>query len=497
MGSDAIGDKAMERTVQMNSATRGAVLIVSGLFAAGAFAEPEVTIQGFGWVQTGRIGNATDTLRFNYNKNWMQTAATQITANVVIDGHWDGSLGIGAGQEHPMQGSTQDARQLHVNIATYITQARITWSLGDRRDPRLSATFGYFPFNYNPEIKNLGLYLLRGPVYPGTLVSGFETKETLPIANFLGTHLHGALGPTRHDVIFSSETEVKPLFDYSLAYIFRHQTGEAFGYGAGVNFHHLLPVYPWATNPRDGNQFTFTDSSAVKDPIDRLYFYVDPDNPADTTWLSNQGTKLTAFFRFDPKPFFSGGGFGKNDLVLYGEAGLIGVRDYKGIYGNRFQRMPIMAGFNLPAFGFLDNLSLEVEYYSSPYKNDLTELQTNLAPTPVSNRTNKFRPRLLDSGYVLASGDTLRASRTVVAQTGGKVFEDVLWGDPYDVTSLHKDDWKWSLHLAKTVMGNIRFSAQVANDHFRPVGTGTTPTYFSIFSTLDDWYWMTKLTYFF
>jgi hypothetical protein len=37
----------------------------------------------------------------------------------------------------------------------------------------------------------------------------------------------------------------------------------------------------------------------------------------------------------------------------------------------------------------------------------------------------------------------------------------------------------------------------VANDHFRPVGTGTTPTYFSIFSTPADWYWMAKLTYFF
>jgi hypothetical protein len=465
--------------------------------APSASAYPEINIQGFGWVQTGMIGNATDTLRFNFNHNWMQTAATQITANVLVDDHWDGSLGIGAGQEHPMQGNTQNARLLHVSIATYITQANFTYTHGDRRHPGFSATFGYFPYNYNSDIKNLGLYLLRGPVYPGTLISGFETKETLPISNFLGTHLHSSLGNTDHDLIFSSETENKPLFDYSLAYVFTHRPGESFRYGAGVNFYHLLPVYGFAANPRDPNQFTFTPDKDVVDPIDRNYFYVDPANPSDTTWLSNQGTKLDAFFRFDPKSFLPDLGFGKDDMLFYGEVGLLGVKNYKGIYDNRFQRMPVMGGFNIPAFGLLDNLSLEVEYYSSPYKNDLTELQTEMSPTPVSNRSNNFRPAKLDSGYVTAKGDTLRAARWVVSEKNGKVYEDIAWGDPYDVTRLHKDDWKWSLHFAKTVMGHIRLSGQVANDHFRPVGTGTTPTYFSIFSTMDDWYWMTKLTYFF
>src|SRR5882757_250506 len=111
---------------------------------AAAIAKPEITIQGFGWVQTGMIGNATDTLRFNFNHNWMQTAATQITANVLVDEHWDGALGIGAGQEHPMQGNTQNARLLRVSIATYITQADFTYANGyaegDRAHPKFSAT---------------------------------------------------------------------------------------------------------------------------------------------------------------------------------------------------------------------------------------------------------------------------------------------------------------------------------------------------------------------
>lgn len=478
---------------------RKLILPALALFVTAAAADdkPAISIQGFGWVQTGMVGNATDTLRFNYNRNWMQTAATQITVNAVFNDRWDASLGIGAGQEHPMQGSTQDARQVHVNIATYITQASFTYTVGERGHSPFAATFGYFPYNYNPDVKNLGLYLLRGPVYPGSLVSGFETKETLPIANFLGARLHSSLGKIRQDLLFSSETENKPLFDFSLAYILHHDVGEAFGYGAGVNFYHLLPAYGWATNPRDKDLFTFTDDKDVVAPIDRQYFYVDPAAPTDTTWMSHQGTKLNAFFRFDPKAFFGGSSLGRNDLLLYGEVGLIGVKNYKGIYADRRQRMPVMMGFNLPAFGLLDNLSLEVEYYTSPYKNDLTELTTNYSPTPVSNRTNKFRPDTLEAGTVLSTGETLTAPRIVVSQVGGKTFEDVLWDDPYDVTAMHKDDWKWSLHFAKTVMGHIRLSGQVANDHFRPVGTGTTPTYFSIFSTPSDWYWMGKITYFF
>ncbi|MDB5051580.1 MAG: hypothetical protein JWO30_4651, partial [Fibrobacteres bacterium] len=119
-----------------------AILGLAGLLAAAAFAKPEINIQGFGWVQTGMIGNATDTLRFNFNNNWMQTAATQITADVIVDEHWDGALGIGAGQEHPMQGNTQNARLLRVSIATYITQANFTYTAGERGHAKFSATFG-------------------------------------------------------------------------------------------------------------------------------------------------------------------------------------------------------------------------------------------------------------------------------------------------------------------------------------------------------------------
>jgi hypothetical protein len=478
------------------------LILAGGFCAADVFSDPKLTLHGYGWVQAGRIMHTGDTLDYNYSKNWMQSAATQITANMSFSDNLEGYLGIGGGQEHLMQGNATSARLVHIRFATYITQASFKWHSRDKEDPDLALTVGHFPYIYNTDVKNLGLYLLRGPVYPNALVSGFEAKETLPIANFLGTQFHARTGPITHDVLFTSETEFRPLFDFSLAYIAKHKVSESFNYGAGVNFYHLLPVYDRITNPRSDKIFNFEDSATaadLKSPIERNFFYVDPVSK-DTTWFSHQGTKLTGFFGLDIKKLFDFPGFGANDLILYSEVGLIGVKNYEGIYSNRMHRMPMMVGLNLPTWGLLDNLSLEVEYFKNPYKNDVNELQTLLSPLPTSNRTTHIEKVTLDSGYVLANGDTLRAVRNVV-KANGSVREDIAWGDPYDYTGLHKDDWKWSLHASKTILGHIRFSGQVANDHFRPAGIdsefGLSPTYFTAFSTLKDWYWMSKITYFF
>jgi hypothetical protein len=60
-----------------------------------------------------------------------------------------------------------------------------------------------------------------------------------------------------------------------------------------------------------------------------------------------------------------------------------------------------------------------------------------------------------------------------------------------------QDDWKWSLHGAKTIKNHIRISGQIANDHFRTGGTQFSNTYETAFTTLKDWYLMAKLSYFF
>jgi hypothetical protein len=157
----------------------------------------------------------------------------------------------------------------------------------------------------------------------------------------------------------------------------------------------------------------------------------------------------------DPKVMFGFGQelFGKQDLVLYSEVGVFGTKDYRKYYADILRRMPVMVGFNLPAFGFLDKFSLEVEYYASKNMADYGKAETSYSWVP---RTEP-------------SVDNAR------------------------------DDWKWALYFSKVVQSHIRLSGQVANDHLRMFGPPDIGfvSYAETLTTPKDWYWMLKATYFF
>ena len=307
-------------------------------------------------------------------------------------------------------------------------------------------------------MKNLGLYLTRGPVYPGLIVSGFETKYTRPLANTLGLWVHHRSGPFEQNLILNSETETFPLFDISPAYIVSMKLGDAFRIGAGINMMHLLPVDARLTSP-DTLATDGSDDGINGEPYSRTNIYVDTVSH-DTTFLSFAGTKIMANFSFDPKAFFSSARLGQEDLRLYGEVAVLGLNTsaaYNAVYGDLGRRMPVMFGFNFPMFRLLDHLSLEVEWYGARFKDDLSRYQASTgnfySPLPVANQAG---------------------------------------------LNLSRDDWKWSLHAEKNY-GQLRFSAQVADDHSRPGGTLTSPSseWGAFFVTPKDWYWMAKAGYFF
>jgi hypothetical protein len=193
---------------------------------------------------------------------------------------------------------------------------------------------------------------------------------------------------------------------------------------------------------------------------------VDTSN-GDTTFISFRGVKLMADVAFDPKPLIgSPGSLGAEDLKLYGEVALLGIENdkaHKEIYGDYLHRMPVMVGFNIPAFRYLDVLSLEVEWYGARFRDDLWRYQTGRSyypsPLPVSN------PDVISTVDVEKNVD--------------------------------RDNWKWSLYGARTIQQHFKVSVQVANDHFRPGGVVGNPSQEAILSTPKDWYWMGKIAYFF
>lgn len=419
----------------------------------------ETSIQGGAAFSMGYIVNSSDTSGLNYNGNRLQTVGAQFLLKSRLSPNLLISTGLGIVERHFPSGNIGNSGgRTYFVWSPYLVNADFNYTWWDSEDSKLSLSGGYFPYSYNPDVKNLGLYLMRGPVYPGILLSGFETKHTRPAANTLGLRLNHKLGGFEHDLIFNSETETFPLFDISPAYIASMKLGSGFRFGAGVNMLHLISVDKRLTSP-DTLASDGSDAGNNGDPFSRTNIYVDT-SAKDTTFISFAGTKVMANFSFDPKAFFPQGILGPEDLKLYAEIAVIGLNTtepYKALYGDLKRRMPVMVGLNLPAFKLLDHLSLEVEWYSAQIKDDLSRFQASTgnfySPIPVPN-TAKL--------------------------------------------NLARDDWKWSLHAERKV-GQIRFSAQVANDHSRPGGTLTSPSseWSAYFVTPQDWYWMAKLGFFF
>jgi hypothetical protein len=425
-----------------------------------------IQLRGAAWTQIGRIEHSSDKtsnqVYNNFENNWQQAAGLSLTAVGRFSPNWDGAFGLGMGIGHNARGDVSVANNWYAVTNTFVGEARVTWTdtVGDGH--RMQVSLGFFPYNYSPENKDLGMYLLRGYVYPGFLLSGFEARHTTGGANLFGGVLRYGRGGFTNDFLVISETDLRPYFDLSLADVVTWQALPSLQVGAGVNLYRVLPRNP---PPGKGCDNLYSNYAQVPDiPSTENCFIMDTTGVdtggvaiVDTVTGGLGGVKAMVRFRFDPKVAFGlkGNGrltFGKQDLVLYGEGALIGFKDYAKYYDDRTERMPVMLGFNLPAFGWLDKLALEVEYYRSPHHTDYgkSEASSSWIPRPSSINTTR-------------------------------------------------DDWKWALYASRVVAGNLRVSGQVANDHLRTFGApdlGST-TYAEATTTPRDWYWMLKLTYFF
>lgn len=427
--------------------------------AVGAQDGVKPAFHGAAWMQFGRIENsfATPNSANNYDENWLGNYGGLVASSVKIDENWEGALGFGSILVHLARGSVAEADIWYPFWVGFLTEARFTYtSSGFAEEGGLKLNMGTFGYNYNPDSKNLGVYLLKGYVYPGTLVSGYADFFGVP-ASRTGVMATYKVGGFTNDLITSIETDEKPLYDVSVADVATLRLGESFEIGAGVNFYRLLAADKRATSPGKDCESAFLGPYAGAGPgvkgQDNACFIVEKDsagNPIDTITGSLAGTKVMTRFRLDPKAWFGGSeSMGKDELVLYGEAAVIGLQNRAILYDDILRRIPVMVGFNFPTFGLL-NLSAEVEYYASKNSSD------NLPPQ---------------------NGSWLPG---IVGQPGTA-----------------RDDWKWSVNASRVVLGNIFMGLQVANDHLRLGGTHNTATGQEAMRTPQDWYWAFKTAYFF
>jgi hypothetical protein len=463
-------------SLRLSTVSTAACVLAGALSISHAELPEGVSLRAAGWMQTSVVGNSSDTVTYPgfhqgaFDGQNVLSPGAQLELQARLSDKLNITTGFGvvAGNSLAMGPLGVNGGYTLPGVYAYVSNAYFNYAFIDGAASQVSLTGGLFPYSYNPDVKNLGLYLLRGPVYPGILISGFETKHTLPVANMLGLQLHHQMGNFRQDFLLSSEMDYYPFFDLSPAYVASYQVHPALRVGAGVNFYHLIPVDSKLTQGlRSDNQnyWTYVDTSGTGG-----------GGSADTTRLGYNGTKVMANFAFDPKLMIGNASWlGPEDLKLYGEVALIGLDHstaYRKVYGDYSKRMPVMIGFNMPTFKVLDHLSVEAEWYGSEAEDNLDNYTIQGSSHPASPYPTNWD-----------------------LNTSSPTYNRLTHKDT-------RDNVKWSVHGARMLQEHVQISFQVANDHYRPgvyhgYGDSNPPYQGSVMVTPKDWYTSLKLAYFF
>ncbi len=413
-----------------------------------------------GWLQTGQLKSffgTSDNPEFN---QWLQESYLDLGLDAVINkririaGGIEGEMWLNA----PKGGaSSQQYYIWRYNSSFIIDKAFASYSWGDPSAPYLEALAGRFPFKYNSDSKNLGEYLFRSGTYPAYLINNFD----MSFARLTGFKLSGNLfdQAIKFDGMLTFETDIPPYYDGSLSFLgsvdFQKIASEIpVVVGGGVEFAHLLSVDKSQTTPQTSNTKYIAGN--------------------DTGYYTFQGTKLMARISFDPKSFIpvERGLFGKEDCKIYGEAAILGLENYpkndsitvgRATFNNIWgydtlrNKIPVMMGFNIPAFKLLDVLSFEAEWYGCTYPNSYA--------LELGKGNNQSIP--LPAPYDRQAGYTLN------------------------------DNWKWSIYAKKMFMhDHFGIVVQFARDHMRLQSLLDEAQYWELeeaMSLPSQWYWMTKL----
>jgi hypothetical protein len=382
-----------------------------------------------------------------------------------------GSLEIKAFNEFPRRVKLGATRRYYYYF--YLTQAELVHHLFDNNGLRLDVGGGYFPYKYNNEARNLGEYLFRSTAYPQTLTTEFD----FPFARIAGLYARSSYvsgqNTMKLDLIANTNTEWMAIGDLNLSLLASYHYARLFEIGAGVQFGSLISADEKATTPK-------TNATRYLNGTDTSQYY------------SFRGTKVMGRFSVDPKKILPnlpvlGDMLGDEDLKVYGEAALIGVKNYPVAlhspvwYNSILERIPVMLGFNWPTDPLVAYTAAVVPELFSFY-------------FPEGHLDNKEKKILLITGFSgLAAGAGTKFLEKYLSR---KLRLDVLsieaewWGNRYpnsmqgivqdgvplpflegtdqiDSTLYKNDNLKWSIYGAKTFAGRYRISFQAASDHMR------------------------------
>jgi len=344
---------------------------------------------------------------------------------------------------YPFPEMTTQPQTKRANASAYINEICGSYAFGNVERPFLEAGAGVFTYKYNPDTRDFGEYLFR--TGPARMITDFDFAKS----RLCGLHLSvNPISDFKLDALFTSELQYNPLYDFSLSCIADYSFLNVFAIGAGANLARLVSANKKKTYPTEKNGYT----------NDLLKYYTED---GDSGYYSFRENKGMARISIDPKGFFpSVNIFGKEDLKLYGEIAVLNL-PYKtrpdsahpAFYNDLSRLMPILVGFNIPAFKVLDVFSAEVEYYPSRMPNDYRNAAT--ADIPIPN----------------------------------------VYAISYYPDSYKGRDVGWAFYAKKQIMKGLSFTGQIAYDHLRMAFGDGSQALAECLRNKGDWYWVAKIGY--
>lgn len=334
--------------------------------------------------------------------------------------------------------------------AFYVREGQGIFSFIDSDDMHLDITFGYFPYKYHPEVRNLGEFLFRSGTYPLYLLGEFDK----PFARLTGLrtgfeYKSQDIFTAKIDVLGLLERTLPPFNTISFASVASANFFTIFDIGAGIDFAHAIPMndkFTKVEQDEPSNKY-IKDSvlTDIYDPMTEPPTYLFTTTDYEYGYYDFKGIKLMLRATIDPvglwreKASMLSDIVGDHGLKLYGEYAVIGTKNYpepastttpfstykRSGYTTVKERSPWMVGVSIPAWKILDVFAVEFERFPSYYADDYYTLSTHGIPQPAE-----------------------------------------LSGETYDST-VFVPRWNWSVYLKKNVTENFTIIAQFARDHQR------------------------------
>ena len=475
----------------------------------------------------------------DYNNNayfprlWQQKMFFHFTNDIAFKERIRLILSIECGLTFSMRQTNSLPATLTPQFNFYPNDVEVNYSFGKLDRPWLQVAAGYFPFKYNPDVNHLGEYLLRSSAYPTFIVSNFEFAMTRELGFHLSGYLDWLLGnpaidQTRWDAMLTSETNEWPLQDWTVTGVVSNRVFDFFEVGAGASYQRLISVDESKTTPhyQDNSTKYFTENG------DSAFYTYRSIKLMGRASLNPQ--RFIPEFKL-PLPQFFGTApfFGKEDLKVYGEISVLGLKNYVAydsvVYDSVVDNVNGTVTY-LKRWGKAPKI---VNYYDSLADRMPYMVGINLPTNPIV--TYSILPLILTKWLKDETGDDIRPLAWITFLPGlasGALQYYLGWNLGLDELSFefewmsqrfpnsnkrainfqnpgpmplppsnserqfYPEPVKYALYFKKSFMKRFAISGLVARDHMRPPvhGPASIAVNDDFLQTKQQWWWTFRLS---